>query len=186
MNRTRSTVVLVVAALAAAAALLWYANRESPPDQLIDLVAELPSAEKRSNQDAGPGGIVVEQVTIDGATKPSILVRPFTRIIYTVTVPPAAWLETSFALKPEVWDQPGDGAQFRVGISDGPTYDELLRQYVNPKRGDRRWFTARLDLSAYEGRTVKVILNTDPGPPGTGDRTNDEAVWAAPRIYSQR
>jgi hypothetical protein len=186
MNRTRWTIVFAVAALAIAAAAVWYAQRETPPTAVIDLIAELPAAEKRSNQEAGPEGIVVEQVSIDGSTRPSILARPFTRIIYTVTVPPSAWLETSFALKPEVWDQPGDGAQFRVGISEGATYDELLRQYVNPKRGDRRWFTARLDLSAYEGRTVKVILNTDPGPPGSGDRTNDEAVWAGPRIYSQR
>ena len=186
MSRSRWIVALSVAALVVIAAFVWYARREAPPAQVIDLIALLPSAEKRSNQEAGPDAIVVEQVTIEGATKPSIVARPFTRLIYTVTVPPDAWLETSFGLKPEVWDQPGDGAQFRVGISDGPTYDELLRQYVNPKRGDRRWFTARLDLSAYEGRPIKVILNTDPGPPGKGDRTNDEAVWAAPRIYSQR
>ena len=89
-------------------------------------------------------------------------------------------------MRPESWDQPGDGAQFRIGVSEGRTYEELLRQYVNPKRGDRQWFTARLDLSAYEGRTVKVILNTDPGPPGDSDTSNDEAVWGAPRVFSQR
>jgi hypothetical protein len=100
-------------------------------------------------------------------------------------VPARGWFDTSFALRPDSWDLPGDGAQFRVGVSEGRTYDELLRQYVNPKRGDRRWFSARLDLSAYEGRQVKVVMNTDPGPPGDGNTENDWAVWGAPRIYSK-
>ena len=49
-----------------------------------------------------------------------------------------------------------------------------------------RWFTARLDLSAYEGRQVKLIFNTDPGPTGAHDSTNDLAVWGEPRVYSKR
>jgi hypothetical protein len=89
-------------------------------------------------------------------------------------------------MQPESWDKPGDGAQFRVGVSDGRRYEELLKQYVNPKRGDRRWFTTRLDLSAYEGRQVKLIFNTDPGPDRGHDGTNDLAVWGEPRVYSKR
>ena len=151
-----------------------------------NLVSLLGEAEKRTNVESQPQ-FVVEPVTIDGTTRQSILARPHSRLIYKMTVPPDAWFDTAFAMKPETWDQPGDGAQFRVGVSDGRIYDELLRQYVNPKRGDRRWFTARLDLSAYEGRQVTVILNTDPGPPGAaGDSNNDLAVWGEPRIYSKR
>lgn len=151
----------------------------------VSLINTLGEAEKRTN--AGQPQWLVEPVTIDGTTRQTILARPHSRLIYKVTVPPDAWLETAFALKPDTWDQPGDGAQFRIGVSDGRIYDELLRQYVNPKRGDRRWFTARLDLSAYEGRQVSVILNTDPGPPGAAsDATNDLAVWGEPRIYSKR
>lgn len=150
------------------------------------LVSMLGEAGKRTNVEDQPQ-FVVEPVTIDGTTRQSILARPHSRLIYKITVPPDAWFETAFAMKPDTWDQPGDGAQFRVGVSDGRIYDELLRQYVNPKRGDRRWFTARLDLSAYEGRQVEVILNTDPGPPGAAnDATNDLAVWGEPRIYSKR
>jgi len=151
----------------------------------VSLVSTLGEADKRSN--VSDPQFVVESVTIDGTARPSILARPHSRLTYKVTVPPDAWLETAFALKPEAWDQPGDGAQFRIGVSDGRVYDELLRQYVNPKRGDRRWFTARLDLSAYEGRQVSVIFNTDPGPPGaSSDSNNDLAVWGEPRIYSKR
>lgn len=150
----------------------------------VSLIATLGEAEKRSSVDDPQW--VVEAVTIDGTTRQTILARPHSRLTYRITVPPDAWLETAFALKPEAWDLPGDGAQFRVGVSDGRIYDELLRQHVNPKRGDRRWFTARLDLSAYEGRQVSVIFNTDPGPPGaSNDSNNDLAVWGEPRIYSK-
>ena len=42
------------------------------------------------------------------------------------------------------------------------------------------------DLSAYAGREVRVILNTDPGPKGGGDARNDLAVWGEPHLYSRR
>ena len=173
------------AAIVLAAIAFWYSAGRSAVSNEIDLVATLPAAEKRTNV-VGQPQFVVESVTVDGVAKRVILARPHSRLIYPVLVPQDAWLEVGFALKPETWDVPGDGAQFRVGVSDGRVYDELLRQYVNPKRGDRRWFSARLDLSAYEGRQVKVIFNTDPGPPEGRDGANDLAVWGEPRIYSKR
>lgn len=166
--------------------LLAAAGCSSGESNNIDLIDRFPTAEKRSNAEPKEAAFELGTVTIDGQEKRTILARPFARLIYDIEVPPDAWFEVSFALKPEVWDLPGDGAQFRVGVSDGDRYEELLRQYVNPKRGDRRWFSARLDLSAYEGRTVKLIMNTDPGPPGTGNATNDLAVWGDPRVYSRR
>lgn len=164
---------------------LWYSTRGSIVENEMDLVAMLPQAEQRTNVEGAPQ-FVVEPVTVDGVTRRAVLARPHSRLIYTVVVPADGWLETAFAMQPESWDMPGDGAQFRIGISDGRLYEEVLRQYVNPKRGDRRWFSVRLDLSAYEGRQVKLIFNTDPGPPGGTDRANDLAVWAEPRLYSKR
>jgi hypothetical protein len=174
----------LVGAIACAALALVSASCSSV-DNEVDLLTQLDTAEKRTNVESGPQ-FAIETVTIDNVAKRAILARPHSRLIYAVTVPRDAWFEVAFAMKPETWDQAGDGAQFRVGVSDGRVYEELLRQYVNPKRGDRRWFSARLDLSAYEGRQVKLILNTDPGPPEGRDRDNDLAVWAEPRIYSKR
>lgn len=166
-------------------ALLVAAGACSRIENEVDLLGMLDAAEKRTTVEDGPQ-FTRETVTIDGATRQAVIARPPSRIIYDITVPRDAWFEVAFAMKPESWDQAGDGAQFRVGVSDGRVYDELLREYVNPKRGDRRWFSARLDLSAYEGRQVKLILNTDPGPPEGRDANNDLAVWAEPRIYSKR
>lgn len=164
---------------------LWLFLGRSGVENQVDLLAKLPEAEQRTNVESGPQ-FVVESVTIDGVTKRTVLARTSSRITYSLTISRDMWFDVSFAMKPETWDQPGDGAQFRVGVSDGRVYEELLKQYVNPKRGDRRWFSARLDLSAYEGRQVTVILNTDPGLPGSLDKANDLAVWAEPRLYTKR
>ncbi len=179
--------VLIAVAVLVAIAIGWYAyNRKGGPANLIDLVEQFPAAEHRSNSTPKEAAFEVGRTAIDAQEKRSILARPFARITYKVVVPPDAWLEVNFGLRPDSWEMPGDGAQFRVGISEGKTYEELLRQYVNPKRGDRRWFTARLDLSAYEGRQVNLIFNTDPGPNGAHDSSNDFAVWGEPRVYSKR
>ncbi len=179
-------VLIAVAALVVIALGWWLFNRRGGPTNLIDLVEQFPKAEHRSNSQPSEAAFEVGSTTIGGQAKRTILAKPFARIIYTVVVPPDAWLETNFGLRPDSWEQPGDGAQFRVGISEGRTYEEVLKQYVNPKRGDRRWFSARLDLSAYEGRQVKLIFNTDPGANGAHNIDNDFSVWGEPRIYSKR
>lgn len=179
-------VLIAVAVLVLIAVVWWLFNRRTGPANLVDLIEQFPAAEHQSNQPL-ESAFEVGNTTIDGQAKRSILAKPFARIIYQVVVPPDAWLDVNFGLRPDSWEQPGDGAQFRVGISEGKTYDELLKQYVNPKRGDRRWFTAHLDLSAYEGRQVKLIFNTDPGPDsGPRDSANDFAVWGEPHLYSKR
>lgn len=179
--------VLIAVAVLLVIALGWYVfHRRSGAANLVDLVDQFPQAEHRSNSTPLEAAFEVGTSTIDGQQKRTILAKPFSRITYRVVVPPDAWLEVNFGMRPDSWEQPGDGAQFRVGISEGKTYEELLRQYVNPKRGDRRWFTARLDLSAYEGRQVNVIFNTDPGPPGSNNAANDLAVWGEPRVFSKR
>ena len=178
----------VLVAIAAIVAVLgwWLYARRSAQDNVIDMVATFPQAEHRSKGTPPESAFQVGSATIDGQTRRTILAKPFSRITYTVTVPPDAWLEVNFAMQPESWDQPGDGAQFRVGVAEGRNYDEILKQYVNPKRGDRRWFSARLDLAAYEGHQVKLIFSTDPGPESKGTLENDLAVWGEPHLYSKR
>jgi hypothetical protein len=178
----------VLVAIAAIVAVLgwWLYSRRSAQENVIDLVATFPQAEHRSNITPVESAFQVGSVTIDGQTRRTILAKTFSRITYTVTVPPDAWLEVNFAMEPESWDKPGDGAQFRIGVSEGRNYEEILKQYVNPKRGDRRWFSARLDLAAYEGHQVKLIFNTDPGPDSKGTVENDLAVWGEPHLYSKR
>ncbi len=181
-----STRILVAVAAVALVVGWWLYSRQGTRTSAIDLIEQFPKAEHRSNSQPAEAAFEIGNVTIDGQAKRTILAKPFARLIYSVQIPPDAWLELSFAMRPDSWDLPGDGAQFRVGVSDGRSYEEILRQYVNPKRGDRRWISARLDLSAYQGRQVKLIFNTDPGATGGASTENDFAVWGEPRIYSKR
>ncbi len=179
--------VLVVVAAAA----WWLTRGQGPELNEIDLVEMFPEAEKRTNVPSLELAFNIENVTIDGQRKRCIYATPSSRIIYEVVVPPRGVLDTAFAVRPDAWDKKGNGVQFRIGVASDNRYDELLRQHVDPigREIDRVWHTVVLDLSAYEGRKVKVIFNTDPGVPGVpgdADTENDFSVWGEPRIYSHR
>ena len=78
---------------------------------------------------------------------------------------------------------------FRLGVSDGRTYDELLKQHVDPlhNTSDRRWIPVTIDLSAYAGQQVDIIFNTNSSLPGRGDDNRfDWSVWGQPEIFIQR
>jgi len=130
----------------------------------------------------------VKDVTIGGQAHRAIYAPPHSRLTYRIDVPRRGVLTVLFGLREDAWPKETDGAQFRIGVSDGRTYEEYLREYINPKANerDRRWFDAVIDLSAYEGQQVDVILSTDPGPPkGPHTAVADYAVWAAPQIVAK-
>lgn len=184
MNKRWIYLLVVVAILIVAFFVYW--TRRPAPQTAIDLVARFPDAEKRTTMASLHDGFNVVDVTIGSDTKRSIFAHPHSRIIWHVQVPEGAVLNAAVALMPHVWTLNGDGAQFRIGVSDGTRYEELFRQIVNPfyVEGDRRWIPVRLDLSAYEGEKVEVIFNTDPGQ--SGNAVNDAAVWGEPKILAAR
>ncbi len=157
----------------------------------IDLIQQLATAESRSTFKEPGGGtpFEVKDVTVGGVARKAIYAPPFSRISYKVEVPRRGTLTTWFALREDAWKGESDGVQFRIGVSDGRTYEEYLREFVNPKRreADRRWHEATIDLSAYEGQQVEIVFNTDPGPPRRkkNTRKDDFAVWAEPKLASR-
>jgi hypothetical protein len=159
-------------------------RREAPASiLLLDRYAQ---AEKRSNLSLDEAFALVD-VTIGGEERAAIFMHPTSRLIFSgIDLPHDAWLRTWIALRPEVWErETGDGALFRFGIADGRTYDDLVREYVDPRNqpGDRRWIPVEVDLSPYGGLVVDLIFNTESTVPGgTDEPTNDWAVWGAPEI----
>jgi hypothetical protein len=157
----------------------------------IDLIGQLASAESRSTFKGTEGGVPfeVKDVAIGGVSRRAIYAPPFSRITYKVEVPRRGTLTTWFALREDGWTGDSDGVQFRIGVSDGRTYEEYLREFVNPKKRekDRRWYEATIDLSAYEGQQVEIVFNTDPGPRRRAKNTakGDFAVWAEPKLASR-
>lgn len=188
MNRNRWIILIAVLAVAGAAVSYWRGGGSSAT--AIDLTQALAAAEKRSNPLPADEAVkLVPAVTINGEAKPAILEQSNARIIFRITPPPDAWFSASLALDPAAWDKEGNGVLFRAGVSDGKKYQELLNQYVNPfsNTGDRRWIPVSLDLSAYSGQPVELILNVnDSLPKQPPDLRNDLALWGAPTVHSGR
>lgn len=182
LKRTWWIVAVVVLAIAG---YTWW--RSGGGDGSIDLVEAFRAAEKRTPKD--PAAVFsMDPQTIKGETKPSIYAHPPSRIIFhDIKVPPQATLELFLALKEDAWSKGTDGVYFRIGVSDGPDYKDLLQRNVDPYRveGDRAWIPVSIDLSAYAGKTVNVIFNTHESMPGrVPNDLFDFAVFGAPRIVA--
>jgi hypothetical protein len=180
-------VVAALAGLAVVVALVaFWMLRRNGTTVATDLVAMLPEAVKRSTWDQpGDEPFTVKSVTLAGEAHQAIFAPPHARIRWKVEVPRRGTLEFYYGVREDGWTGEGNGVQFRVGISDGRTYEEYLREVVHPQARvrDRRWLSATIDLSAYEGQLVELNFNTDPGPPKDDqDRRHDFALWGEPRI----
>jgi hypothetical protein len=102
-----------------------------------------------------------------------------------VTVPEGgATLRTAAALRPTVWENRSDGVTFNVSVADNARVAEAYSLFVNPRdRLDHRaWIPVDVDLSKYAGRSVRLILETTPGP--AGNPSFDWAMWGHPRIVA--
>jgi hypothetical protein len=180
MKGNRVALIAVVVLLVAIA--VWWWVRPSGRGT-VDLMTQFDKATKKP--DGAPFAVV--DATLNGETKKSIAppVGQGTRIVWRLRVPDDGWLKVDLGLKPEAWEQDGDGVLFMVGVSDGRSFESLFTQQVNPfgNKVDRRWIPVMVDLSAYGGEEVDVVFNTYASPPGKpGDERNDLALWGAPEI----
>ena len=182
--KKQSPIVLLLAGAAIVLALFtayrYFRASSAPP--AIDLVELFPEAEKRTTMGSLEDGFAVIDTEIGGVRKHGIFAHPFSRITWRLDVPPGAVLKTDVALREEAWTGEGDGALFRVGISDGKEYTERFNAMVTPltNPNDRRWIPLTIDLSQWAGKRVEIIFNTEPGPANNAVR--DAAIWGEPRI----
>ncbi len=181
----RTWLIVVVAVIVGVAGYWWVQPRGD--DGSIDLVAAFRAAEKRTPIDPA-AAFSMDPQTIKGETKPSIYAHPPSRIIFhDITIPPHARLELFLGLKEEAWPKGTDGVYFRVGVSKGEIYKDLVARNVDPFRveGDRGWIPFSVDLTEYAGQTVNVIFNTHPSIPGREPNgLYDYAVFGSPRIVA--
>jgi hypothetical protein len=188
LNNKKIVAALALLAIVVAVVAFWMLKKGGHA-VAVDLVSQLADAQKSTTwTEPGDAPFTVKDVTLEGQTHKAIFAPPFSRIRWKVEVPRRGTLEVYFAVREDAWDAEGNGVQFRAGVSDGRTYEEYLKELVNPKarERDRRWMSATIDLSAYEGQLVEINLNTDPGPPrDDADRRHDFAVWGEPRIVGR-
>jgi len=174
MNRAVLTaVVMLVVAVAG-----WYMFRRGSADR-VDLLAQYDQALKKGGQFA------LVDATLAGDTKKAIAAPANGRITFHVRVPDDGWLKVSMGVKPEAWTVEGNGVYFYAGVSDGRAFERLFEQTLNPFKNpsERRWIPVMIDLSAYAGEEMDVMLNTvASGPGGPPDDRGDMPLWGAPEI----
>ncbi|MCX6542846.1 MAG: hypothetical protein NTV05_00340 [Acidobacteria bacterium] len=185
MLKNTKLVAAVIALTALVVIVAIWNSRRGGQSVTIDLLAQMGDAQKISRWTQTTETLFgVKDVTIAGTTHRAIFAPPPSRLKFKVEVPRRGVLEVFYALREDAWNVDGDGAQFRIGVSNGPTYEQYLSEAISPKTRDRdrKWLPATIDLSAYEGQMVEIILSTDPGPPDKTDARNDFCLWGDPRI----
>ena len=119
-------------------------------------------------------------VDINDDVRQSLTPRFPSRIRFEVEVPPAAFLEFSPALI-MVQDVRRARVEFRIIVEEGGdatgVYSEILRADVA-----NRWHDRELDLSAWAGRAVVLIVETRAVPPRGDPLWADrvQTVWGNP------
>jgi hypothetical protein len=188
----RNRWVMLIGAVVVMSLVAWGARRGGGGSSAVavDLIRLLPQADRRSAPSPVEQAIRIVTVTIARESKPCILEQAHGRITFRLTPPQAAWFTASLAVDPSTWDKEGDGVLFRLGVSGkGIEYEELLNQHLNPaaNKSERRWIPVAIDLSAWAGREINLILSTNASVPGrTDDLRNDLALWCAPALVSGR
>ena len=132
---------------------------------------------------SAPGMVRLETLTIEDISHPALFMHPDSKTLFRIKLP-AEPVSFTFApaLLPDSWSQAGDGVLFTVRIEAGGVEKEVYSRYVNPKLEvkDRAWQVEQVDLSAFAGQEVNLILQTGSGP--EGDDRFDWSSWGEPYL----
>lgn len=170
----------VLIALGVLAAYLW---SQPNPAVAVDLVAELPNATQRRPR---PEAFAVQDITIAGEAKRSIVVAEQSRIIWEQTVPTGGWLQVSLGVREQAWQRDGTGVLFLVGVSHDDRYEELVNIVIDPfsRESDRQWLPVLLDLAPWAGQRVELIFNTRVAQTGAS-AVDHLPVWGVPAVVTR-
>ena len=166
--------------------LAQIADKDLREGEIYDFAAHLADAKIQS---PSPDYVKNDYFTIDsldgnsdGKWQRVLFMHPVSNVSYTLTVPDSATLTFNLAISPDSWAQTGDGVNFFVNIQSEQGAQQILSTYIDPKHNtaDRRWSPFTLDLDAYAGQTITIMLMTNCGP--VGDCQFDWAGWGEPVI----
>ncbi len=143
----------------------------------VDLVERFGEVEKRPVT----ATFDVRPVRMMAVTQPAVSAPVPSRLTWSVTIPDHARLAVALAVDEDA-AAAGQTIEFRIGISDGSTYADLLVRRVNPgdNPADRGWLPVTIDLESYSGRRVGLIFGTNTLAPLAPGTRAPAAYWGAP------
>lgn len=173
-----------------AVAVAWFALRPGGNGNLTADLVELFPTDAVTQRRPNPETFEVVQATIAGDTRPAILAKESSRLVYRVQVPDNGELRVGLGLREEAWTVQGDGVLFRILIGAGGPPEEVLNLVINPfgNPNDRVWHDISIDLTEYAGETIELYFNTNASPPSrppVNDTNGDLALWGAPGVYAR-
>jgi tetratricopeptide (TPR) repeat protein len=150
-----------------------------------DFLAELPNADLGG---AGEESVRQDVLDLDYEPRPVLFHHPPYRVTYRVDVPDRAGLHFGLGMDPAAWS-PGhsDGMEYNIYVRDPDRPYELrqvFHRHVSPRDNpeDQHWLDHVVDLGAYGGKAMDIVLETLPGP--AGDSTSDWGGWSMPVLIA--
>ncbi len=134
-----------------------------------------------------------ETAFIGNETRRIIFAPPPWQMEKSLRLPEKPVFTFGYGILRNVWGSLGDGVQFAVKLTDHKgKIHTVFSHYIDSKNNPqhRRWFDARVDLSPWGGKQVKLSIQTMGSLPtespskGTPDLRYDYAVWSNPIVYS--
>jgi hypothetical protein len=158
-------------------------------DSLIDAVL-------RDGERHGPRDYVGKaRYSIDGDVKNVLFLHPPAQVTYRLRVPDEGTvLHFSVGMDPAIWHPTkGDGVRYRMELLVDGRAHTVFDRYIDPKNRpeDRRWHEASVDLMAYRGQTVGMVLVAEPGQGnafdwgGWGDLRADRSAMLWQEVYKR-
>lgn len=143
---------------------------------LLDTARQYPHLPTRPND-----YIRLENVDMGQGSVAALYEHPTSQVIFALHLIHPFVFDTAVGLLPEAWDK-SDGVTFLAVVSEGTHTKTLVERHIEPRRNqaERGWVPIRVDLTGYQGKTVKLLLGTQPGP--ANQAAHDWAVWKDPRL----
>jgi hypothetical protein len=156
-----------------------------------DFLQALPQAQIRPADQ--PAVVRVVDAHLNGEVKRSLSASVPSRVVFTLQIPGAAVFAASLGVDASGSHSDDEGVTFRLGISDGRTYEQLLDRSILARDGEE-WVPARVDLARYAGWqwslfyhpssiTWQIVLNTYSAGSGA---EHLRGLWATPRIEGRK
>ena len=159
------------------------------PVFLVDRVDEAESSYDESQfHSVREDATLSSRIILDGESRLSLTPPVSSRFAFDVRVPETPVLR--FAIGASPLDEPGHWPpiEFQVSVDAGSSEEVLFVERLNRHQANQ-WLDREVDLSPWEGRMLRVVLET--GVPGTARRARRAArrvmpVWGNPVLSSRK